>query len=68
MMDFILEAWVSGSIERAKAGWMLGAGKRWKPGEKLKLLFAETWGRMCGWKRCCGKSGTFWARTGWNSA
>src|ERR1700684_458110 len=40
MMDFILEAWVSGSIERAKAGWMLGAGKRWKPGEKLKLLFA----------------------------
>src|SRR5580692_8111799 len=40
MMDLILEAWVSGSIERAKAGWMLGEGKRWKPGEKLKLLFA----------------------------
>src|SRR5580700_7968632 len=40
MMDFILEAWVSGSIERAKAGWMLGEGNRWKPGEKLKLLFA----------------------------
>src|ERR1700675_3285688 len=40
MMDLILEAWVSSSIERAKAGWMLGAGKRWKPGEKLKLLFA----------------------------
>jgi polysaccharide pyruvyl transferase WcaK-like protein len=40
MMDFILEAWVSSSIERAKAGWMLGAGNRWKPGEKLKLLFA----------------------------
>ena len=40
MMDFILEAWVSSSIERAKAGWMLGAGKRWKPGEKLRLLFA----------------------------
>ncbi|HZZ14560.1 MAG TPA: hypothetical protein VFE08_01210, partial [Candidatus Sulfotelmatobacter sp.] len=40
MMDFILEAWVSSSIERAKAGWMLGAGRRWKPGEKLKLLFA----------------------------
>ncbi|HUO24524.1 MAG TPA: polysaccharide pyruvyl transferase family protein [Candidatus Aquilonibacter sp.] len=40
MMDFILEAWVSASIERAKAGWMLGAGKRWQPGEKLKLLFA----------------------------
>jgi polysaccharide pyruvyl transferase WcaK-like protein len=40
MMDFILEAWVSGSIERAKAAWMLGGGKRWKPGDKLKLLFA----------------------------
>ena len=40
MMDFILEAWVSTSIERAKASWMLGGGKRWKPGEKLKLLFA----------------------------
>ena len=40
MMNFILEAWVSSSIERAKAGWMLGAGKRWQPGEKLKLLFA----------------------------
>jgi polysaccharide pyruvyl transferase WcaK-like protein len=40
MMDLILEAWVSSSIERAKAGWMLGAGERWKPGQKLKLLFA----------------------------
>jgi polysaccharide pyruvyl transferase WcaK-like protein len=40
MMDFILEAWVSGNIERAKAGWMLGEGKPWQPGEKLKLLFA----------------------------
>ena len=40
MMDFFLEAWVSSNIERAKAGWMLGAGKPWQPGEKLKLLFA----------------------------
>jgi polysaccharide pyruvyl transferase WcaK-like protein len=40
MMDFILEAWVSSSIERTKASWMLGAGKPWQPGEKLKLLFA----------------------------
>jgi polysaccharide pyruvyl transferase WcaK-like protein len=40
MMDFVLEAWVSSSIERAKASWMLGAGTPWKPGEKLKLLFA----------------------------
>jgi polysaccharide pyruvyl transferase WcaK-like protein len=40
MMDLILEAWVSTSIERAKTRWMLGAGKPWQPGEKLKLLFA----------------------------
>jgi len=40
MMDFILEAWVSTSIEHAKTAWMLGSGKRWQPGEKLKLLFA----------------------------
>ena len=40
MMDFILEAWVSGNIERAKAGWMLGEGNAWQPGEKLKLLMA----------------------------
>jgi polysaccharide pyruvyl transferase WcaK-like protein len=40
MMDFILEAWVSSGIERAKAGWMLGKGTAWHPGEKLKLLFA----------------------------
>jgi len=40
MMDFMLEAWVSTNIERAKAGWMLGKGKPWEPGEKLKLLFA----------------------------
>lgn len=40
MMDLFLEAWVSTNIERAKSGWMLGAGKAWQPGEKLKLLFA----------------------------
>ena len=40
MMDLVLEAWVSSSIERTKARWMLGAGKSWQPGEKLKLLFA----------------------------
>ena len=40
MMDFVLEAWVSSSIERVKLGWMLGKGKPWQPGEKLKLLFA----------------------------
>src|SRR3984885_1301302 len=40
MMDFILEAWVSGNIERAKARWMLGGNRPWQAGEKLKLLFA----------------------------
>src|ERR1700752_3744914 len=40
MMDFILEAWVSSIIESSKLGWMRGRGKRWEPGEKLKLLFA----------------------------
>jgi polysaccharide pyruvyl transferase WcaK-like protein len=40
MMDFVLEAWVSASIEKSKLVWMLGKGKSWQPGEKLKLLFA----------------------------
>ena len=40
MMDFILEAWVSAHIERAKASWILGNGNRWQPGQKLKLLLA----------------------------
>lgn len=38
-MDLILEAWVSGLIEISKLKWMLGSGRRWQPGEKLKLLF-----------------------------
>ena len=40
MMDLVLEAWVSAIIEKSKLGWMLGHGKPWHPGEKLKLLFA----------------------------
>ncbi len=40
MMDLILEAWVSGIIELAKWKWMVGRGSRWRPGRKLKLLFA----------------------------
>jgi polysaccharide pyruvyl transferase WcaK-like protein len=40
MMDFLLEAWVSASIEKSKVAWMMGRGKPWQPGEKLKLLFA----------------------------
>jgi polysaccharide pyruvyl transferase WcaK-like protein len=39
-MDLFLEAWVSSIIDRKKLGWMLGSGKPWQPGEKLKLLFA----------------------------
>jgi polysaccharide pyruvyl transferase WcaK-like protein len=38
-MDLALEAWVGGLIEVAKLKWMLGAGRRWQPGEKLKLFF-----------------------------
>jgi len=38
-MDMVLEGWVSSLVELTKAGWMFGAGKRWTPGEKLKLLF-----------------------------
>ncbi|MGA9591722.1 MAG: hypothetical protein WBS18_01380, partial [Candidatus Acidiferrales bacterium] len=40
MMDAVLEAWVSGLIELNKFEWMLGAGKAWQPGTKLKLLYA----------------------------
>ena len=40
MMDLVLEAWVSSLIEISKAGWMLGKGTAWRPGERLKLLFA----------------------------
>src|SRR5438128_11131303 len=41
MTDFLLVAWVSALIEVTRFGWMLGLGKRWTPGEKLKLLFAR---------------------------
>ena len=40
MMDLVLEAWVSASIEKSKLSWMLGKESPWRPGEKLKLLFA----------------------------
>ena len=39
-MDLVLEMWVSSIIEGKKVQWMLGRGEPWKPGEKLKLLFA----------------------------
>jgi polysaccharide pyruvyl transferase WcaK-like protein len=40
MMDELLEIWMSAIIEEAQFTWMLGAGRPWQPGEKLKLLFA----------------------------
>jgi polysaccharide pyruvyl transferase WcaK-like protein len=38
-MDLGLQLWVTSLIELTKFKWMLGAGKRWTPGERLKLLF-----------------------------
>ncbi len=40
MMDLVLEGWVSSLIEVSKLKWMLGSGQPWRPGSKLKLLFA----------------------------
>jgi polysaccharide pyruvyl transferase WcaK-like protein len=40
MMDLFLEGWVGSLIELTHVLWMLGVGRPWQPGEKLKLLFA----------------------------
>ncbi len=40
MMDLVLQAWVSGLIEAARVKHVMGAGRPWRAGEKLKLLFA----------------------------
>jgi len=40
MTDFLLIAWVSALIEITRIGWVCGLGRRWAPGDKLKLLFA----------------------------
>jgi polysaccharide pyruvyl transferase WcaK-like protein len=40
MTDFLLVMWVSALIEMRRFAWMFGLGERWRPGEKLKLLFA----------------------------
>ena len=40
MTDLLLEGWVSALVELNKFQWMLGKGEAWKPGNKLKLLFA----------------------------
>src|SRR6202041_1500525 len=39
-MDVAIEAWVSALIELNKLEYLLGTGSPWKPGQKLKLLFA----------------------------
>ncbi len=40
MMDQALQVWMGGLIELTKLEWMLGFGEPWRPGTKLKLLFA----------------------------
>ncbi len=40
MMDLLLQGWVAGLVELNKLQWTFGAGTPWKPGEKLKILFA----------------------------
>ena len=40
MTDFLLVAWVSALIELRRFGWTFGLGRRWQPGEKLRLFFA----------------------------
>ena len=40
MTDFLLVAWVSAMIELRCFAWKFGIGKRWRHGEKLRLLFA----------------------------
>ncbi|MCI0347919.1 MAG: hypothetical protein L0Z53_00705, partial [Acidobacteriales bacterium] len=40
MTDVALMGWVSALIEEVRLKWMLGLGERWKPGRKLRLLFA----------------------------
>src|SRR5258708_33900522 len=40
MIDLILEAWVSSSIEMTRLRWMLGGGNTWRKGEQLKMLVA----------------------------
>ena len=39
-MDVAIEAWVGGLIELNKLEYVLGTGKAWQPGQRLKLLFA----------------------------
>ena len=51
-MDLALEAWVNGLIEFSTFKWMLGAGRCWQSGEKLKLFFARYTGmRPRAWRK-----------------
>ncbi len=40
MTDALLGAWVAALVEQAKIAWMFGNGRAWRPGERLRLLFA----------------------------
>jgi polysaccharide pyruvyl transferase WcaK-like protein len=40
MTDFLLVAWMSALIEMRRFAWMFGLGRRWTPGEQLRLYFA----------------------------
>jgi polysaccharide pyruvyl transferase WcaK-like protein len=40
MTDFLLVAWMSALIEIRRFAWMFGLGRRWAPGEPLRLYFA----------------------------
>ncbi len=40
MTDFLLVAWMSALIEIRRFAWMFGLGRRWTPGEQLRLYFA----------------------------
>ena len=40
MTDELLVLWMSSLIEAAKVRWLLGAGRPWTPGTRLRLLFA----------------------------
>jgi hypothetical protein len=72
-MDLALEGLGGGLVEVTRLGWMMGAGKRWEPGEKLKLLFAgyngaQIPGPTSELKRCCARCVTSSVTTKSNSS
>ena len=68
MMDFVLEAWVSGLIELNKLEWMLGAGNAWKPGDEAEAALRRIQRHAQHRLRCarrgnrCARCAAFWAR------